>query len=174
MPHGGLTWARVGHDQALRAASDTPFQHLSALSLGEPLPTSALAKKAGLHRHVARMRAEELEAIGVVEGHRDGADLDEEHDRRPVTWRLAGDDGQVIASVFAEHRTRKRWHEIMVTHSSTPQDQEEDHQDSHERDPDFVPPPAAAETAPRPGESPLGYAQRLGREGRQEAQGGAR
>jgi hypothetical protein len=123
---------------------------LEALSTGELLTASALAKAARLHRHVARMRAEELEAIGVVQGIREGRDEEEEYDRRPVTWRLAGDDGQVISSVFAEHRSRKKWHEIMVTHSSTPQDQEQDHEQEHERDPDFVPPAAPRMTSGGP------------------------
>jgi hypothetical protein len=120
---------------------------LAALSGGEVLSTSELAKMAGLHRHVARMRAEELEVIGVIHGEREGRDEEEDHDRRPVKWRLNGDDGQVIADVFAEHRSRKKWHEIWVTHSSTPQDQEEDQEEEHERYPNFVPPFPAGEQA---------------------------
>ena len=95
---------------------------LAALSGGEILTTSALAAEAGLHRHVARMRAEELEVIGVLRGIRPGADLEEEFDRRPVSWCLNGDDGQVIADVFKRHAADVGWHEIWVTHSSTPQE----------------------------------------------------
>jgi hypothetical protein len=113
---------------------------LAALSGGEILTTSALARSAGLHRHVARMRAEELEVIGVVCGIREGPDLEEEYDRRPVSWRLDGDDGQVVATVFRAHAASVGWHEIMVTHSSTPQDQEEEEDEANERYPDFVPP----------------------------------
>jgi hypothetical protein len=120
---------------------------LAALSFGEPLTAAALARRAGLHRHVARMRAEELEAIGVVHGERLGADRDEEYDKRPAVWRLAGDDGQLIAAVFASLRNAGKWHEIWVTHSSTPQDQEQDQQEADERYPDFVPPFAAAGSA---------------------------
>ena len=112
---------------------------LSALSFGEPLTTSGLARRAGLDRKVARMRAEELEVIGVVDGTRDGPDRDEEYDRRPATWRLAGNDGQVIASVFADHRVSRRWDEIMLTHTPSPPDQGEGEKGSH----NFVPPSAA-------------------------------
>jgi hypothetical protein len=121
---------------------------LAALSGGEILTTSKLAAEAGLHRHVARMRAEELEVIGVLRGIRPGADLDEEFDRRPVSWCLNGDDGQVIADVFKRHAADVGWHEIWVTHSSTPQEQDEDDQETDERYPDFVPPPAEPRDTP--------------------------
>jgi hypothetical protein len=114
---------------------------LAALSGGEVLATSALASAAGLHRHVARMRAEELEVIGVIRGIRTGPDLEEEFDRRPVSWRLDGDDGQVIATVFNQHAASVGWHEIWVTHSSTPPDQDQDHDEAQRGNPDFVPPP---------------------------------
>jgi hypothetical protein len=121
---------------------------LAALSLGEPLSTSALATKAELHRHVARMRAEELEVIGVVEGERAGTDQEEEYDRRPVTWRLAGEDGAVLATVFKNHRAREKWHEKWVTHTTTPQEWDQDQQRKQDQtreadrdNPLFVPPP---------------------------------
>jgi hypothetical protein len=129
---------------ALDSMPEDRRQVLAALAQGEVLSTAGLAREAGLHRHVARMRAEELEVIGVVSGTRDGPDTDDEHDRRPVNWRLYGDDGQVISDVFAEHEASVGWHEIMLTHSTTPQDQEEEHERSH----NFVPPRAAGATAP--------------------------
>jgi hypothetical protein len=109
---------------------------LAALSTGELLSTSGLARASRLDRKVARMRAEELEAIGVVHGDRDGTDLEEEYDRRPVKWRLAGDDGQVIADVFAEHQAARGWDEIMLTHTSTHPEQERADEGNH----NFVPP----------------------------------
>jgi hypothetical protein len=109
---------------------------LGALAGGEVLSTAALARAAGLHRHVARMRAEELEVIGVVRGIREGPDHDDEFDRRPVSWRLHGDDGQVIASVFAQNADCMGWHEIMLTHPPSPPRSGVD-MGSH----NFVPPP---------------------------------
>ena len=85
---------------ALDSMPEDRYAVLKALAAGEVLSTAALARAAGLHRHVARMRAEELEVIGVIRGDRDGPDPVDEYDRRPVSWRLDGDDGQVISDVF--------------------------------------------------------------------------
>lgn len=109
---------------------------LAALAGGEVHSTSSLAKASGLDRKVARMRAEELEVIGVVRGNRSGDDLEEEYDKRPVTWRLEGDDGQVIADIFAAHAASAGWDEIMLTHTPPPQDQGVGEEGSH----NFVPP----------------------------------
>jgi len=116
---------------------------LAALAGGEKLTTSALARQAGLDRKVARMRAEELEVIGVVRGDRDGPDQDDEYDRRPVGWRLDGDDGQVIADVFTQYAASVGWDEIMVTHSSTPQEEGYPQEDADGGFHNFVPPSAA-------------------------------
>jgi hypothetical protein len=113
---------------------------LAALSLGEPLTTSDLGRVARLNRHVARMRAEELEAIGVVHATRTGTDLDEDFDRRPAIWRLAGSDGCLIADVFAEYAASVGWHEKWFTHTTTPQVRDQDHEQSHIGNPLFVPP----------------------------------
>lgn len=95
---------------ALDSMPDARCAVLSALSLGEPLSTAALGRAAGLHRHVARMQAEELEAVGVVLGERHGDE--EEDDRRTVTWQLDGEAGEVIADVLAAHRLSEGWHEV--------------------------------------------------------------
>jgi len=102
---------------ALESMPDARRRVLAALSLGEPLTTAALSRTAGLHRHVARMQAEELEAVGVVLGERQGDE--EEDDRRPVTWQLDG-DGDLIAEVFAAHSSAKGWHEMFLTHTPPP------------------------------------------------------
>jgi hypothetical protein len=91
---------------------------LGALAHGEPLTTAALGRAAHMHRHMARMQAEEMEAIGVVLGEREGDD--EEDDRRPVTWQLHGDDGDLVADVFAAHRRYGGWHEVLHTHTRPP------------------------------------------------------
>jgi hypothetical protein len=89
---------------------------LAALSLGEPLSTAALGRAAGLDRKVAKMQAEELQAIGVVHGAREGDwdDENEESDKRRVTWQLVGDDGALIADVFAAQRCDPGWDEVWV------------------------------------------------------------
>ena len=95
---------------------------LGTLALGEALTTAALGRAAGLHRHVARMAAEELEVVGIVRGAREGADDPrDEVDRRAVTWELDGDDGDLIAEVFAANTRDVGWHEIYVPHLPHPQ-----------------------------------------------------
>jgi len=91
---------------------------LLALSTGAELSTSACAREAGLHRHVARMALEDLAAIGVVEN--DRPDADDDYDGA-VNWGLKGDDGNVIADVFEAFRqTHGGWHETWVYTSTSP------------------------------------------------------
>ena len=82
---------------------------LDVLANGEAdLSTAAVARFAGLHRHVARRTLEELEVIGIVVGHRAGAEPgDGEDDRRPCVWELAGEDGELVAGVIATHRLKQ-------------------------------------------------------------------
>lgn len=76
---------------------------LAALSRAtEELTTAQVARQAAVDRGVGRRTLEELENVGVVTATRIGADPDElQLDRRPCTWALTSDDGQLIASVFA-------------------------------------------------------------------------
>jgi hypothetical protein len=111
----GLSGLGLGDDAvtalARRVALDSmpASRHgvLSALSTGELLSTTGVAKAAGIDRKVARFTLEELEAIGVVES--DRADEDAEDASGVVTWALAGDDGALVADVFAAHRRCGGW-----------------------------------------------------------------
>jgi hypothetical protein len=92
---------------------------------GEALSTSEVARRAGLHRHVARIALEDLEAVGPVAGRRIGEadELDEDReDRRARQWTLApDDDGQLVADVLSAHReAMRRWHEKWEPPLSTP------------------------------------------------------
>jgi len=92
---------------------------------GEALSTSEVARRAGLHRHVARIALEDLEAVGPVAGRRIGQadELDEDReDRRAREWTLApNDDGQLVADVLVTHQEAMRgWHEKWETPLSTP------------------------------------------------------
>ncbi len=71
---------------------------LQVLATGEVLSTSACARQANLHRHVARMTLEDLAAIGVVEN--DRPDADDEYDGA-INWELTGEAGGIISAVFA-------------------------------------------------------------------------
>jgi hypothetical protein len=122
---------------ALESMPDARRRVLASLSRGEPLTTAALGRAAGLHRHVARMQAEELEAVGVVLGERQGDD--EQDDRRTVTWQLDGGDGDLIADVFAAHGRSKGWHEMLLTHTPPPKKKRKKPR-VHEAVPHFVPP----------------------------------
>jgi hypothetical protein len=51
---------------------------------------------------------QELEAIGVVEGLRSGAEDDQDDDRRPCTWALTGSDGEIIADVLHAQREAQK------------------------------------------------------------------
>ncbi|MCZ2850011.1 bifunctional DNA primase/polymerase [Modestobacter sp. VKM Ac-2978] len=96
---------------------------LATLALGEPLTTAGLAREASIDRKVARFQAEELQAIGVVHGHREGdQDVEDDNDKRPITWRLASDDGALIADVLADHRRDLGWDEIEVSIPPSPQE----------------------------------------------------
>lgn len=111
LPEGSVT--ALLRRVALDSMPATRRAVLATLSLGEPLSTTALARAAGLDRKVARFQAEELQAIGVVHGQRDGDPEDEdENDRRRVTWQLAAEDGSLIADVFAAQRRAPRWDEM--------------------------------------------------------------
>jgi hypothetical protein len=110
---------------------------LKALSTGEVLTTAGCARAAHLDRKVARMALEELAAIAVVENDRDG---EEDDPVGAVNWRLKGDDGEVVVTVFEAHRNSGRgWDETWVYTSTSPQEREET---THSTgvDPHFVPP----------------------------------
>lgn len=92
---------------------------LRALSLGEPLNTSKVAKVAALDRKVARMTLEDLAAIGVVSN--DRVDDDAEEPTGTVTWFLEGDDGALIAAVMRSHAKGGGWDEKWVYTSTSPQ-----------------------------------------------------
>jgi hypothetical protein len=82
---------------------------LEVLSQGEVLPTVKVAEVAGLERGVARRALEELEVVGIVAAHRVGEEPEEhDSDRRPCTWRLDGEDGQLVMAVFSSARRTRR------------------------------------------------------------------
>lgn len=122
---------------------------LAILAEGSCPSTAELARRAGLDRKVTRMRSEELEAIGIVEGIRDPADedSDDDHGKRPVRWQLGREHAQLISDVFVKDALRMRWDEIMSapTHpplTKTVNDQENGHLEVGNHN--FVPPTAAA------------------------------
>lgn len=95
--------------EARRAVLDALAQ---ARTDGELLNTSAVGRRAGLDRKVARYQLEELAAVGVVE--HDRADDDTDELTGAVHWQLAGPDGQLIADVFSAHNTAGGWDEMWV------------------------------------------------------------
>ena len=98
------------------------FAVLSVLADGEPLSTAEVSRRSRLDRKVARFRLEELQAIGVVRGDRQGEEPDdEERDTRPATWRLDGHDGQLIADVLNAPRAEGGWDEMWVPTPQPPQ-----------------------------------------------------
>lgn len=109
------------------AADSMPLARRKALEVladGEPVTTSELARRADLHRHVARRQLEELELIGVAKGVRHGLEpADDDVDRRPVHWQLDGADGVLIGHVLRRLSNMRStlseigWHETL---SSTP------------------------------------------------------
>jgi hypothetical protein len=102
---------------------------LRVLANGEVLNTSACARRANLHRHVARMALEDLAAIGVVAN--DRQDEDDEHEGT-VNWSLVGDDGVIIAGVFdAFLQSGGGWHETWVYTSTSPPEREEKRMTAH-------------------------------------------
>ena len=103
---------------ALDSMPEARHAVLQVLATGELLSTSACARQAKLHRHVARMALEDLAAIGVVEN--DRPDHDDDYDG-VVNWTLAGEDGVIIAGVIkAFHQTQGGWHETWVHTSTSP------------------------------------------------------
>jgi hypothetical protein len=105
---------RTSRRIALRCAIDsiplTRRRVLDALSGGETLNTSAIARRTGADRKVARFALEELELLGVVESKRDdvAAALADDHpdarETRARNWKLTGEDGKLVADVLGEAR----------------------------------------------------------------------
>jgi hypothetical protein len=96
-----------------RCALDSmPAKRLAVLSVmtaahrsGETLPVSEVARRAGLHRHVARMTLEDFEAIGLTTS--DESDTIEEHNPKSRTarlWYLDGPDTDLVVSVMSGSR----------------------------------------------------------------------
>ncbi len=119
---------------------------LAALATGEVLTTAGVARAAGVDRKVARFALEELAAVGVVCSDRSDGDEAEEP-TGTVTWALAGDDGAIIAHVFAGHSRCGGWDNMWVAIPPPPQiekgDGEATHVSSH-------PHPAADQAAAEP------------------------
>jgi hypothetical protein len=89
---------------------------LRVLATGELLSTSALARAAGVHPHVARFNLEELAVIGVVTHDRaDDEDGEDQPSTRPKYWFLHGEDGELIADVFRADDRAPTWHETWVS-----------------------------------------------------------
>jgi hypothetical protein len=76
---------------------------LDELAQGDRLAVTEVARRTGLHRHVARYTLEDLAAIGLT----DSDDLDDTSDSAALAhyWWLAGDDAALIRQVM----TAKRW-----------------------------------------------------------------
>lgn len=97
----------------LRCALDsTPLvrRHvLTALSSGDTLNTSQIARALDMDPKVARFALEELELLGLVRGVRKASQYDDEHDdedprarRRRRDWTLHGDEGNLAAQLIDE------------------------------------------------------------------------
>lgn len=97
---------------------------LRALATGEVMTTSAVARAADLHRHVARFQLEELAAVGVVE--HDRTEDEQDDPTGTVHWHLTGDEGEVISDVFAAVQAAGGWHETWVHTPQPPQRGERD------------------------------------------------
>jgi len=109
---------------------------LAALATGEVLTTAGVARAAGVDRKVARFALEELAAVGVVCSDRSDGDEAEEP-TGTVTWALAGDDGAIIAHVFAGHSRCGGWDNMWVAIPPSPPRRE----GARGGYPRFVPPP---------------------------------
>jgi hypothetical protein len=121
--------ANIARRVAIDSMPEARRAVLQALATGEVLSTSTCARAAGLHRHVARMTLEDLAAIGVVENNRQDEDDDDDY-HGAVEWRMAGDDGEIIAGVFNTFRaTGGGWHETLVYTSTPPPIREEEEQE---------------------------------------------
>jgi len=104
---------------ALDSMPDARRAVLQVLAAGEVLSTSACARQAKLHRHVARMALEDLAAIRVVANNRQDEETDDHEGA--VDWALTGDDGVIITDVFeAFHQSGGGWHETWVYTSTSP------------------------------------------------------
>ena len=123
---------------------------LAALSSGEVLSTAGVARVAGLDRKVARFQLEELAAVGVVENDRDEDESDELVGA--VHWSLSGDEGAVIAEVFAAERAAGGWDETWVSTTPPPpnRDGDIDRQPTLRPTPDRAPTAVDADVAPCP------------------------
>ena len=96
---------------------------LAALATGEVLTTAGVARVAGVDRKVARFALEDLATVGVVCSDRSDDDEAEEP-VGTVTWALDGDDGALIADVFAGHGLSGGWDEMWVPIPPPPQEGE--------------------------------------------------
>lgn len=105
---------RVALDSMPEARRDV----LAALSTGEVLSTSGVARSAAVDRKVARHCLEDLAAIGVVIN--DRVDDEDEEITGAVNWTLAGEDGALIADVFAVQRASGGWDEKWVYKPTSP------------------------------------------------------
>jgi hypothetical protein len=107
---------RTARRIVVRCALDsTPLvrrQAVTALSTGEVLNTSEIARRMGAERKVARFALEELELLGLVRGVRRAKDEDNAGDevddedprqrRKARDWTLHKDDGKLAARLVEE------------------------------------------------------------------------
>jgi hypothetical protein len=100
---------------------------LDVLGLGADNATTArVAAAAGLDRGVTRRALEDLEAVGVVHGEREGHEPpDGVADWRPCTWRLTGSDGALIAAVINTANCDRRCSENGVVPTQPPQNKDQ-------------------------------------------------
>jgi hypothetical protein len=89
---------------AIDSAPLTRRRVLDVLRDGEIMSTKAVAQKLCADFRVAKIALEDLELLGVVEGERVGKapkdEAEEQTDRRTREWKLAGDDGKLVARVL--------------------------------------------------------------------------
>jgi len=82
---------------------------LAELSLGEELTVAELHRRTGLHKHVARRTAEDLQVVGLaacpVE---EESEFDEPQHGVPRPWRLAGEYGALAVKVCKANRDDRR------------------------------------------------------------------
>lgn len=94
----------AGIRAAIESVPITRSRVLDALVDGEPLTVAELARRTGLHRHVARMQVEELAVVGVAAIHGEDDDDDDAARRTSRPWRIAGDEAPIIQRVFLAYR----------------------------------------------------------------------
>lgn len=104
--------AAIARRVALDSMPETRRAVLEVLTTGEVLTTAGVGKAARLDRKVARMTLEDLAAIGVVDN--DRRDDEVEAVGSAVHWFLTGEDGEIIARIFAAHRRSGGWDETWV------------------------------------------------------------